>query len=353
MEGSVDGLRFEKEAGPSELSRARKDCSDFRALSVAETECPASSELSTSDRDRTAFPESLATTTADLPGPPVADRNSLSSKRPSVDADHEGSPDSSPPAGPNYLDCPDMSAAGNHHTDSPTIRAVETDSRKPGAAERDRSRSPQPSVTAMDHRHFSKPSPIEPDCLLSYNPSSAEMDCPVCFSRYDIHRTPKLLACKHTFCAVCLKLLLRNEDGAWLITCPLCRTSTVVFGGLICSLPTREDLMGNASPNAEIHHSTQRGACPDESTVGRRPHLDDDEGNVSVTARRLVMLLLILVILVIIVLQFMYSGLMKWILCFTATVLIIMSVILCSRISFQRALHSTDLQKDNQIVSAS
>ncbi|XP_030042132.1 E3 ubiquitin-protein ligase RNF186 [Microcaecilia unicolor] len=289
----------------------------------------------------------------DLPVSPVVETDSLNSMFLSMDTNYEDSP--KPTASESdCLGCSNRSATENHNVSSPMKRATEkdySDCRKSSTAKSDGSVSPKPSASVTEHRDFSEPSVEEPDGLGTPKLSRAAMDCPVCFSRYNSNRAPKLLACQHIFCAICLKLLLRNEDGTWLITCPLCRTSTVVFGGLICSLQTREDLMDSTSSNFGVQLSPQSVACPAESSNGGSPDPDDDESNITATARRLVVLLLILVIVVMIILQFIYSGLLKWVLCFMIIVLVIMSVVLCSRVNFQRALWFIDTQKDSQIVS--
>nr|XP_033778302.1 E3 ubiquitin-protein ligase RNF186 [Geotrypetes seraphini] len=281
----------------------------------------------------------------DLPVSPVVETDSLNSICLLMDGD---SP-TSPATEPECLDFPYRSATENRHVISATEKDC-SDHRKSPTAKTDCSESPKPSATMMDHIDFSKPSVVEPDDLWSPL-SCAEMDCPVCFTRYSINRAPKLLACQHIFCAVCLKLLVRNKDGTWLITCPLCRTSTLVFGGSICSLQTREDLM-DPSSNAGVRLSPQEGVLSAESCNSGNPDPDDHQSNITALARRLMVLLLILAILVVIVLQFTYAGLLKWVLCFTAIALTIMSVVLCSRINFRRALRFINTHKDSQIVSA-
>lgn len=66
----------------------------------------------------------------------------------------------------------------------------------------------------------------------------------MCREPYSCVRPPKLLGCQHSFCAICLKLLLCVQDDTWSITCPLCRKATAVPGGLICSLRNQEAVMG-------------------------------------------------------------------------------------------------------------
>ncbi|XP_067872889.1 E3 ubiquitin-protein ligase RNF186-like [Heterodontus francisci] len=74
--------------------------------------------------------------------------------------------------------------------------------------------------------------------------SVPEHDCPICFNKYDSFiRKPKLLACQHCFCAICLKIMVSDKDGSWVVTCPLCRRSTLVMEALISNLPDNPSLM--------------------------------------------------------------------------------------------------------------
>nr|XP_056721456.1 E3 ubiquitin-protein ligase RNF186 [Euleptes europaea] len=160
--------------------------------------------------------------------------------------------------------------------------------------------------------------------------SIADMDCLICFNRYSASRLPKLLACQHAFCAVCLKLILRNEDHTWIIACPLCRKSTVVFGGLICSLRDKEDILGrleSPDPEAEV-------PCPPRPTgtspANRRSSSGDQEPRSNrASAKRLVLLLLLVALLIALILPFMYTGLLKWALCSVTVLGLIMSGVLC------------------------
>ncbi|XP_075047710.1 E3 ubiquitin-protein ligase RNF186 [Mixophyes fleayi] len=176
----------------------------------------------------------------------------------------------------------------------------------------------QPSMVKVD----------VPSCYLT------NMDCPVCFSRYDIYRVPKELSCKHNFCAICLKLLIRHEEDNWVISCPICRASTAVFGGLVCTLQNQESLMrklenpdtkagdpGGASDTPENAVRLSSGAhCVSE---------DESHGNLQMAAKRLVVLLLMLLIILIIILQFVYTGVMKWVLVCLLGVVVILTVLLC------------------------
>ncbi|KAG9467378.1 E3 ubiquitin-protein ligase RNF186 [Eleutherodactylus coqui] len=215
-----------------------------------------------------------------------------------------------------------------------------------------------------------KPEPMEEqkaslhDTLPSSRPSTSngpdsyltDMDCPVCFSRYNIYRVPKELSCKHNFCAVCLKLLIHNEVGTWRIVCPVCRAPTPVFGGLVCTLQNQESLMSRLEePKTKAKVLEPSGTTEMAIRLDGDGHFDlgDDErhGNLRIAARRLVILLLILLILLIIILQFIYTGIMKWVLGFTLGVVVIITVLLCFNPYCRMRLPQVDSQqKDNDAV---
>ncbi|XP_043531374.1 E3 ubiquitin-protein ligase RNF186-like [Chiloscyllium plagiosum] len=82
------------------------------------------------------------------------------------------------------------------------------------------------------------------DKVLAINTPATEQDCPICFNKFDSFiRKPKLLACQHCFCAICLKIMVSVKDGSWVVTCPLCRRSTLVMEALISNLPDNPRLM--------------------------------------------------------------------------------------------------------------
>ncbi|XP_065506061.1 E3 ubiquitin-protein ligase RNF186 [Caloenas nicobarica] len=164
--------------------------------------------------------------------------------------------------------------------------------------------------------------------------TSIDMDCLICFNKYNIYRVPKFLDCQHAFCAICLKLILRKEENTWIITCPLCRKATSVSGGLIRTLQNKEDIMEhleNPDSNAEVHVSAI-GLDSNSWTHSSQDTLYRDE-NVPADNRlaiqRLVLLLLLVVILTILILPFIYSGLIKWVICLMLTLGLVLSMVLC------------------------
>ncbi|MGH0183848.1 UNVERIFIED_CONTAM: hypothetical protein FKN15_013079 [Acipenser sinensis] len=85
--------------------------------------------------------------------------------------------------------------------------------------------------------------------------SGSELDCVVCYHRYHgLVRRPRQLLCGHTFCSLCLKLLLgaREETGStgstegsplYGVTCPLCRRVTPVPDTSVRHLPENQRIL--------------------------------------------------------------------------------------------------------------
>uniref|UniRef100_A0A8C3JZ12 Ring finger protein 186 n=1 Tax=Calidris pygmaea TaxID=425635 RepID=A0A8C3JZ12_9CHAR len=177
--------------------------------------------------------------------------------------------------------------------------------------------------------------PSGPSCRRGSSTTSLDMDCLVCFNKYNIYRVPKLLDCQHAFCAVCLKLILRKEENTWIITCPLCRKATFVSGGLIRTLQNKEDIMEhleNPDSNLEVHISaigldSHSWTLSSQDALYREENVPADN---RLAVQRLVLLLLLVVILTILILPFIYSGLIKWVICLMLGLGLLMSMVLCS-----------------------
>uniref|UniRef100_F7F897 RING-type E3 ubiquitin transferase n=1 Tax=Monodelphis domestica TaxID=13616 RepID=F7F897_MONDO len=165
-------------------------------------------------------------------------------------------------------------------------------------------------------------------------PKSAEgdLECLVCCNRYTYNRLPKMLTCQHTFCAVCLKLLLTIQGDSWTIICPLCRKATSVPGGLICSLRDQAEVVGKLGRNGpEVQLSPQQLAQP---IGGEMPIIVEEESEAStnanrVAARRLTIHLLLLVLLIFLILPFIYPGVIRWVLVFIVCLALLLSSIFC------------------------
>ncbi|KAM6172514.1 E3 ubiquitin-protein ligase RNF186 [Erethizon dorsatum] len=164
--------------------------------------------------------------------------------------------------------------------------------------------------------------------------TEGDLECLVCREPYNYARSPKLLSCQHSFCAVCLKLLLCVQEDTWSITCPLCRKVTVVPGGLICSLRDQEAVMGRlAGLCLEVRLCPQGLEGSATSTAGHPSLAGEDERDVvtanQVAARRLAVLLLLLVLLIILILPFVYPGVIRWVLAIIITLALLISTLFC------------------------
>ncbi|KAM6998846.1 E3 ubiquitin-protein ligase RNF186 [Passerculus sandwichensis] len=165
--------------------------------------------------------------------------------------------------------------------------------------------------------------------------ATPDTDCMICFNKYSIYRVPKLLDCQHTFCAVCLKLILRKEGSTWTITCPLCRKATCVSGGLIRTLRDKEDILErleSLDSNPEVYICAMGLDGNNSWTQSSQDVLNAEESSPahsSLAVQRLLLLLLLGVILALLILPFMYSGRVKWVICLLLTLGLLMSMVLC------------------------
>ncbi|XP_038603211.1 E3 ubiquitin-protein ligase RNF186 [Tachyglossus aculeatus] len=185
-----------------------------------------------------------------------------------------------------------------------------------------------------------------------------DVDCVVCCNRYGPYRPPKLLACQHAFCAVCLKLLLRVKESAWVITCPLCRENTAVPGGLIGGLRDHEEERRQMEkPRKEVRLAPQSlEGFPGSQARGFGVEENQDSASANrVAARSLMVHLLLLGLLIVLILPFVYPGVMKWVLCSLTFLALALSGMLCLHSSYRRRFSSAanfaGQPKDSPIVS--
>lgn len=208
---------------------------------------------------------------------------------------------------------------------------------KPAVLEQDSPNS-RPLAALMD-TNYPEMSTLELNHQCS-DTATLDMDCMICFNKYSIYRVPKLLDCQHTFCAVCLKLILRKEENTWTITCPLCRKPTLVSGGLIRTLQNKEDILERLEKldsNPEVYICAM-GLDGNSWTRSSQDILNTEENSPahsSLAVQRLLLLLLLGVILAMLILPFMYSGRVKWVICLLLTLGLLMSLVLCCTPKFQ------------------
>ncbi|KAI5768277.1 RNF186-like protein [Gulo gulo luscus] len=170
--------------------------------------------------------------------------------------------------------------------------------------------------------------------------ADGNMECLVCREPYSCTRPAKLLGCQHSFCAVCLKLLLCVQDNTWSVTCPLCRQATSVPGGLICSLRDQEAVVRRLGrPWPEVRLCPQRLADSAPSAAGHPGVVGEDAQEAAnanrVAARRLAVQLLLLVLLIVLILPFVYPGVIRWVLASVVALALLMSSVFCCHASIQ------------------
>ncbi|XP_031723172.1 E3 ubiquitin-protein ligase RNF183 [Anarrhichthys ocellatus] len=80
-----------------------------------------------------------------------------------------------------------------------------------------------------------------------------DTECAVCFCTYDnIFRTPKLLACGHTFCLECLARINVTSPELKTLCCPVCREMTVLpHGRDLPRLGNNQDIIGKLPPDMQ------------------------------------------------------------------------------------------------------
>ncbi|XP_059194876.1 E3 ubiquitin-protein ligase RNF183 [Centropristis striata] len=80
-----------------------------------------------------------------------------------------------------------------------------------------------------------------------------ETECAVCFCSYDnIFKTPKLLACGHTFCLECLARINVSSPELKTLCCPVCRELTELpHGQDLPRLGNNQDIIGKLPPDMQ------------------------------------------------------------------------------------------------------
>lgn len=86
-----------------------------------------------------------------------------------------------------------------------------------------------------------------------------ETECPVCFCSYDnVFKTPKLLACGHTFCLECLARINVSSVQIKTLSCPVCRELTEIRHGRdLPHLVNNEDIFRKLPPQMQRAQSVR------------------------------------------------------------------------------------------------
>lgn len=80
-----------------------------------------------------------------------------------------------------------------------------------------------------------------------------DTECAVCFCTYDnVFKTPKLLACGHTFCLECLARINVTSPELKTLSCPVCRELTrLPHGQDLPRLGNNKDIIGKLPPDMQ------------------------------------------------------------------------------------------------------
>ncbi|XP_040899571.1 E3 ubiquitin-protein ligase RNF183 [Toxotes jaculatrix] len=80
-----------------------------------------------------------------------------------------------------------------------------------------------------------------------------DTECAVCFCSYDnVFKTPKLLACGHTFCLECLARINVTSSELKTLSCPVCRELTELpHGQDLPRLGNNQDIIGKLPPDMQ------------------------------------------------------------------------------------------------------
>lgn len=86
-----------------------------------------------------------------------------------------------------------------------------------------------------------------------------DTECPVCFCTYDnVFKSPKLLACGHTFCLECLARINVSSMEIKTISCPVCRELTEIRHGRdLPQLGNNEDIFRKLPPQMQRAQSVR------------------------------------------------------------------------------------------------
>ncbi|KAM4600542.1 E3 ubiquitin-protein ligase RNF183 [Polymixia lowei] len=129
-------------------------------------------------------------------------------------------------------------------TDSERVGRVRRRERERGAGER-RLRGRSEEARRRDRKEGEKPKPPADDV--------EDTECVVCFCSYDnVFKTPKLLACGHTFCLECLARINVSSPELKSLSCPVCRETTELpHGRDLPHLGNNQDIFRKLPPGMQ------------------------------------------------------------------------------------------------------
>ncbi|XP_029306974.1 E3 ubiquitin-protein ligase RNF183 [Cottoperca gobio] len=108
-----------------------------------------------------------------------------------------------------------------------------------------------------------------------------DTECAVCFCSYDnIFKTPKLLACGHTFCLECLARINVISPRLKTLCCPVCRELTELpHGQDLPRLGNNEDIIGKLPPDMQRMLSIRFKRSKGKLLLKNHPHSGPSKSN--------------------------------------------------------------------------
>ncbi|XP_077384496.1 E3 ubiquitin-protein ligase RNF183 [Festucalex cinctus] len=151
----------------------------------------------------------------------------------------------------------------SHETRPPRNVKPRMDTRRPQNVRRSRStdsergrrrerRSGEPNQHRHQHQHQRGRSADPGERRQPPEESDGEeLECAICFCSYDnTFKTPKLLACGHTFCLECLARINVSAPQLKTLSCPVCRELTdIPHGQDLPRLGNNQDIIGRLPPD--------------------------------------------------------------------------------------------------------
>ncbi|XP_030646910.1 RING finger protein 208 [Chanos chanos] len=95
---------------------------------------------------------------------------------------------------------------------------------------------------------------------------SEDLECTVCYAPYSrSERIPRVLFCRHTFCAPCLEAMALEVSSYKTVRCPLCRQMTCLNRGVAI----QEGLWVNSQVWDNIPETEEKDEIEEERTSAR------------------------------------------------------------------------------------
>uniref|UniRef100_A0A665U4T7 Ring finger protein 183 n=1 Tax=Echeneis naucrates TaxID=173247 RepID=A0A665U4T7_ECHNA len=109
-----------------------------------------------------------------------------------------------------------------------------------------------------------------------------DTECAVCFCSYDnVFKTPKLLACGHTFCLECLARINVTSPELKTLSCPVCREVTELpHGQDLPRLGNNEGIIGKLPPEMQRALSIRFKRSKGKLLLKNAPHTSPTKPNI-------------------------------------------------------------------------